>query len=806
MVLQALREAGQKTTQRWLFSLFAVAILGLGIGISTALFGSVDAVLFKPLPVDDAATLVRLFSRHVRTSALGPSSYPDYLQYKERIGGFSSIAAYADWLTANISIRNQPPERTSCALVTGNYFQALGVRPLLGRLIEPGDDRPESPAVAVVSHEYWRNRLGSDPAIIGSTITLNQSIFIVIGVLTPQFTGLDLSLQPAIWTPIAFASEVEPTLGREKMNPSTTWLQIVGRRNSDVNLAQLQAQAAPIRLKEQPNDPTVPVVLSATAVSDPAQVRFSWMLFIVLALILTLACSDVAGLLLIRAQRENRSAALKIALGARKIHVALPLLFEAFILSAGGAIAGILIATALAQFVPYLQSIAGYHVQMDSLLSNWRSLAYMLAVVLASTLFVGLVPTLRSTRANPNDLLRGGNAPAYGVPGKRLLLRNGFISLQIAICVVLLILSSLLFRTLRNDLAIDPGFVSSNVLTAAFDPAKDGIPKAASVDVMYQRLETFANIPGIEKAAIGNGLPLQSGMHTSVSAGTLNNISVDLVLVSEEYFKTLGIPLAAGRSFNETDWKGNTMVGVVNEALQKRFWDRQIAVGQVVRNVGPEDRSVEIVGVIKDYRNRGLRLEPSPALFVPVRQFYGSFPFQPKMFLLIRTHLPAQAVFGGIAGASTDSKALHFLAPDSLEHKLESNFRQERVFGSIMVFFGLLALALASSGLYALLTLNCHTRTHEFGIRSALGAPGWKISAIVFSQSAAVLGIGLVVGAACALVLGSFLKHMLYHVQPYDPLTFVVVFVVLGAATMLASYFPARRASKADPMTSLRSE
>jgi predicted permease len=807
----------------WLVAAIAMP-LALGIGANTAIFGMVDAALFRPLPVRDAERLARVYAvYHDIPGELNGTAYPIYLEYRDETPAFEGLAAFGDAGPVNLTTGSGQPERVQCSVVTGNLFELLGVRAALGRTIERADDGPpEASPIVVLSDRLWRRRFGADPSVVGSSLRLNGREFTIVGVTPAGFSGLDLDAAdsiPDLWAPISMTEGLFPELA--PLKPLTRrgfgWLQIVGRLAPGTTLEQAQAQleavtAAHAEKAADPShqDPSPRAISAVEASLDPAAggttKRLAWLLFGIVACVLLIACADAAGLLVVRAEERQREIAVRQAIGASRWRIVRQLLAESLLVSSLGAILGFALALWLSDVLVAL-SPAGFALppEVASPVGSARVLTFTAVAALVTTILFGTVPALRGSKVELTPSLKN-ELRLVSVGGGRFRGRYLFVVLQVALSAVLLVGAGLLLRTLWNAYQTDPGFAPSGLLVASIDVAKQGYDEASGRAVYARLLEEARAIPGVRSAALARSVPVQrGGMRSSVEIYGLDlppEERADLNVVGPDFFATLGVPLLQGRVFAPSDVEESPAVVVVNEAFADRYWPGQDVIGKRLKSIGPEGKGSEVVGVVANFKLRSLREEPTPTMFAPAGQFYF-----PRMSVVVRAEGDPAALAGPLrAAVSRIDPQMPVFNVRTGDEQLGLVLAQERVVAGLLVTFAAIAILLAATGFYALFAYLTRLRRREFAIRIALGARRVELVASVVRRGALFAAIGTTVGLAAAGALSGVLADLLFGVAPLDVASYAGAGVLLIAVAAIASYLPARRAARVDPAVALRHE
>jgi predicted permease len=783
--MRDLRNALRTVARNPRFAILFVATVALGIGTSVAIFTAVDAVLFRPLAVRDAGSLVRIYATDVEGSEVSNSSYPVYTDYRDGATSFAGVAAFDDAEPLHLSTGGGKPERLVGAIVSGNYFEVLGVRAARGRLLTAEDDRaPGASPVVVLGDRVWRRRFGASPSAVGATVSINGHPFTIVGVAPRGFAGVNLDSLPELWVPMSMAEQALPELADDGALRSRhlSWLDIVARVKPGAFIQRAQAELDTIaknRAAAQPKDQVDPMAsvrpAADFAVGPDARGearRVSWLLLGMAGLVLLIACADAAGLLLLRGDARRREIGVRVAVGASRRQIASQLLAESLVLAALAAAAGLLVAVwssdALVSAVP-----PEFALPMGAALSalDPRSIAFAAGVALFSALLFGVLPAVRAGRLDVARAIKSGDVS--GGPA-RTTLRDGLVVAQIVLTVVLLVGAGLMGRTLAREAAVGPGFDPAGRLEASMDLARQGYDPAHREAFFDELLRRARALPGVRSAALARTVPIQSaGMRTTIESDGYTAApgefpAADLNPITPDYFRTLGIPLLAGRDFEGGDRRDGPAVAIVNEAMARKFWPGRNPLGRQIKNLGPPGVGGEVVGVVADVRYRSLRRPADPTVYVPSSQFS-----MPRMTLVLSAERgdatalqrPLQAIVAAL------DPGLPLFHVRTLSEKLGLALGQTRVIAGLVGVFGALALLLAAAGLYGVVSYATQRRTREFGIRLALVASAASVRRLVLSKTGRLAAAGLVLGLAAA-----------------------------------AGALPARRAGRVDPMTSLRSE
>ncbi len=808
---------------------FAVAVLslGLGVGVNTAMFALVDALLFRPLPVAAPETLVDLFTTGGDGGDYATSSYPDYLDVLAENTVFSEMTAYSPMM-APLSLG----DRSRLAfgqVVTANHFAVFGVSPFLGRMLVPADDGPGAARVVVLSHRMWQRDFGADPAVVGKTLTLRGQTYTVAGVAPASFTGVVPLLTPELWLPIAHVEEVEPAGIIDNIpSPSgstrlerrgTRWLFVKGRLKPGVSAAQAQANVALIGQQlaaahPQTNTdrrmaavPTSEVRLLVPQAGGVLSLGAAGIMGIV-GLVLLIACANVAGMLLARASARRREISLRLAIGASRGRIVQQLLLEGLLLGTLGAALSTALSWAVIRALTAVELPLGPVAVALDLRLDGRVLGFTLAVGAVTGMLASLGPAFTASRPNLVGDLRG-EAPAARVGRRRWALRDGLVVVQVALTAVLLVVAGLLLRSLGASQRADIGFASRGLAAIAFDTDMMRYPPARGLEFWRAARARIEALPGVTSAAtVSPTLPFTFNFNQTElridsrtyaegqRAETIENVSV-----SPGYFATLGARLIAGREFDAADVEGAPDVVVVNDTMARRFWPEESALGHTVQAVSTK-RTYRVVGVLADHKQHGVLEQPLAFVYFAAAQRPSRY-----NFLLART--------GGDAGALVAAMRRELLAMEpglvvmdasTMDEHLAASLLPARVGAMLATAFGGLGTLLAAIGLYGVIAFSVARRTREIGVRMALGAPPAGVMAMVMRQGLTLVGAGLVVGAVLAAAAAFLLRGLLYGVSPLDPSAWGAAGLALLAAGALANAVPARRAMRVEPLTALRTD
>ena len=791
----------------------AIFSLALGIGLNTAIFSIVNAVLIRPLPV------VKQQNRLVWLRA--PISYPDYLDYRNQANSFAGMAAITGTQDFSVTVGSEP-QLVKGEYVTENYFDLLGVPALMGRVFVEEDEKAQAPVV-ILSDHLWRTRFASDANIVGRQISLNGFGFTIVGVMPKNFIGTEVGLNRELWLPLSMHRLLNPPAAARVADPGSNrfqnrdshWLAVFALLKPDVTRESAGSELTEIARRVAENyhgkvdAETLRSVqlLRMSGAMDPRDqeevLPVAGIAMGVVALVLLIACANLASLLLARAAIRRRETAIRQALGASRRRLIRQWLTESVLLGiAGGAVGLILAVWANQLLVSRLQStpLAALEFGLD-----YRVLAFTLVVSIATGIVFGLAPALQASRLNIVMALKSDALKVAGA--HRSYLRNAFVTVQLILSVVLLVGSGLFIRALQRASSIDPGFTVERALMVPVNLGLLQYEKTEGQTFYRDLLARIQSQPGIEQATLVRFPQMGSSfaqfqVFTEGSEPAGEGMSTGFNVVGPNYFRTMGTTLLRGREFTEADREGAPGTVVINETLATRLWANEDALGKRVSITGPTGPFLEVVGVARDSKYRTLGEVAHPYVYLPLQQSYD-----PKMTLVVRTTGEPKSVMPIVR---EQIRALNANLPISdvqtLREQLELTLLPSRIAAWTLGAFGALALLLAGIGIYGVVSYGAAQRTREIGVRMALGAKEKDVLGLVLWDGLIVIVAGLAIGLLLAAAATRVIAAFLYGVGATDPLTFVAVPLLLAVVALVASYVPARRAVKVDPLVALRCE
>ena len=792
------------------FTAIVVLTLALGIGANSTIFSWINSTLLNPIPgVAHTSDLVSVMRGERSEHPTPPFSYLDYVDLRDHTQSFSGLLAYHDDFMSLTG--TDKPERIYGALTTANYFDVLGVRPILGRGFLPAEEqRRGGGSVAVISESMWRARFGSDRSIIGRTIQINRRLYTIVGVAPPDFQGCKTGLRTDVWIPLGMDPFVwGPNRPEDR---GAFWLQVLGKlkpgvdrrqAEGELNLLMQQIIENSRNVDRGPSQITLDPLWRSPFGANVYMYKTLPMLLALAAVLLLLACANVANLLLVRSVTRRREMALRLALGASRWRLLRQLMVESVLLAlAGGGVAMLLTtwtAGTFAAFVPpsSLPFTLNGHADRTVLLVT-------MVVAILSAMIFGILPGLRTSSLEPITVLKEeAGSMSSGIHKSRL--SRALVVVQISLSLLLLISAGLFARSLRNAQRLDPGFDPNHVLLASYELGPAGYSEAQGIAFHRQLLSKLEALPGVESVTLADFSPLSFSLHSDdvLPDGYLpkpgESMEVSRAIVGPNYLRTMRIPIIGGRDFTEQDMEKSQRVAIVNQAFVDRYWPGQDPLGKRISVYG---QWFNVVGVARNGKYRRLVYPPEPVFFQPLYQRYRD---------LVTIHA---RVTGDPQGYAAEvERTVHQLNADlpvfgvtTLKSSMQLGSIFERLAGTFAGAFGLLALILAAVGIYGVIAYTTRQRTHEIAIRIALGAERVAVFWLVLGQGLFLTLAGLAAGIAVSLALTRYLKSVLFGVTATDLLTYAAVALLLCLVSFVACYIPARRATKVDPMVALRYE
>ncbi len=788
------------------FAIAAIIVLALGIGANTAVFSLVNAVLLRPLPFPDPQRLMAVRLTDPKQDMFGSFGDADFIAFRDQQKSFSHVAAYALGQSEFNFSSGSEPTRIRGAAVTADFFETLGITPERGRTFQPQDDRAEAPPVAVVSHEFWQRQLNSDPQIIGSTIKLNGRSYVVTGVMRagvrfPQNESVD------VWP----LMRIQSPQGRPPY-----YLAVFGRLKPGVNPSQAADELSTIA---QGVEQTYPTSTAWAGRVEPLKARMTqnvrtalWVLLAAVAFVLLIALVNVGNLLLARATARQKEIGIRVALGASRARIVRQLVVESLLLAGAGGFFGILLAawaqTAFVSLGSMMRIPMAYQAAIDA-----RVLLFTFGISVVSGVLFGLAPALHAQGGSLNDSLRDStrtSSSAAGLSARRVLVATEF-----SLALVLLVGSVLLIRSFMHLQEVNPGFHTDHILTAQITlPSALYRDDKAVIAFWDEFLRRTNGLPGVKSVSLTLSLPPDQLALTNpfTAEGQSYDRSRPLQLAEEMpvapgYFSTLGVPILAGRDFNDSDRNSTLDPIIINRTLAEKYFPGADPIGRHLQTGDPRPEAPKetIIGVVGDVKYSGLDSPPAPQAYKTYASGWADF--CRGMFVVVRTEAEPRTVAGELRAelASLDHN-LPLADLMTMDERMGQSVGEQRFRTLLLGSFAGFALVLACLGLYAVMSYSVSQRTREIGVRIALGGRPREILALVIRQALVLSAFGMAAGLIAALVLTRAMRALLFDVTPADPISFTISFGLLAGVAVLASYFPARRATKIDPLAALRYE
>ncbi len=799
------------------FAAIAILTLALGIGANTTIFSWINSALLNPVPGLASPSEVVALTLSKPGDNPFPFTYPDIEAMRDGQQSFTGIAA-CNFAQMSLTGKGKP-ERVWGMVVSANYFDVLGVRPILGRGFLPAEDeKPDGAPVAVISYRLWQTHFAANPDIVGQTIELNQHPYTVVGITPAVFQGSQTGVRTEIWVPIMMVAQLLP---RGDLLHDHHYFSVLafGRLKPGVKPEQAQEEMTVLVKREVKNYPEEHKGHDSVSVyplwRSPFGLNFFLstllpMLMTIAGLVLLLACANVANLMLVRSVGRRREIAIRMSLGASRWRLVRQLLVESLILAlAGGAVALLITSWTAGTFMKFIPT-TDFPISLGIPVDRAVLLATMVISVLTGVIF-GILPALRSSSQAPVTVLKEDTGSASGGLRKARL-ASGLVVAQISLSLLLLVCAGLFIRSFMSAQQINPGFNSHNVLIASYDLFTAGYSDEKGAEFDRQLVAKLEALPGIQSVALSNRVPLGFGGSTAVKPEGYvpqanESMETQVATITPNYFQTVQIPMVKGRAFTFQDTMKSQRVAIVSETFVNRYWPNQEAVGKQL-NSDLTHEWFTVVGVARDSKVSGLNEKPTPFVYLPHYQVSSANdPGGSTMIIIART------TGDPLAMGKTVENAIHELNPDLVVFAVTTlelsgqitNFPQ-RIAGTFVGAFGLLALVLAAVGIYGVTAYTTRQRTHEIGIRMTLGASKQDILRLVLGHGLRLTLVGVVLGLAAAFALTRYLSSLLLGVTSTDALTFSSVTILLCAVALFACFIPARRAMRVDPMVALRYE
>ncbi len=798
------------------FTLIAMLALGLGIGANTAIFSVFNGILWRPLPAKDPQQLVILAAKPRAIDFPLQLSYPDFKDYRELKTAFSDLAGYSP-SPVNFGAEGRP-ERAWAEMVSGNYFSMLGLEPAIGRTFAPDEGWvPGKDPLMVLSYKYWQKRFGGNPAVVGQTVQVNNHAFTIIGVAPENWRGAYYFLEPDFYLPLTTLGILDPTQTDTLDRRTATFLRVIGRLQPGVTPAQAMAAAEPLdrhlaeEFPEAHNSTSLLVLPELKARPEPGLTNFmstaALVFMLLVGLVLLIACANVANLILARANGRRKEFATRTALGATRGRMMRQMLTETVLLSAFGGILGLVFARWAALALMSVHIPTDVPIRLFDMRMDWRIFGFSFLAALLTGMIAGLLPSLQASRTDLADTLKAGGRSGGASSGHHRF-RNALVIAQVAVCMLLLACAGFFMRSLQNSAQVDMGFRVGQTLMVTMDLGLQGYTEERGQQFYKQLSERVRAIPGVRDAAIGAYIPM--GYDNSLTNIYPEGQVIDAKEKTEtalddevqpQYFQAAGTPVIQGREFTEADNATAPKVAIVNEAFAKKIWPNQNPLGKNFR-IKKDGPPIQVVGVTRTGKYLFLYETPQPFVYFPLTQHYvsGASLFvqsvgdPQQLVTAVREQISQLDANLPVFGVTTMDSHVKYGKP----------LLPARLSVMLVGAFGLLGLVLASVGVYGVVSYSVSQRTQEIGIRTALGAQRSNVLGLVLKQGMSMALIGTAVGIVLSFLLFRGLSSVLYGVKSTDFVTLGAVSALLLAVAFTASYIPALRATRVDPVVALR--
>jgi predicted permease len=810
-LVQDFRYAVRMILKSPLLSGLAILSLGLGIGANTTIFSVTNALLLQSVPVREPSRLLAVYTTDKKNPGFAPQSHLNWKDYASDGEVFEGVLGY-DWTPMSLNT-GRDAQVVFGQLVSGNYFDLLGVRAAVGRTFGPREDEvPGRDPVVVLSHAFWMKRYAGDPKAVGQTLTLNGAPYTIVGVTPPEYKGLDVGVRPEVWVPMAMNKQVKTGINWYEERRGL-FVFTVGRLKPGVTAAQAQARMAVVaqRLEtEYPNDNkgrAATVIPLERAIVNPnardGVVTVTALLMTIVGLVLLIACANVSNLLLGRALHRRREIAVRLAIGANRRRLVRQFLTESIALALPAAALGVVIAYwARGAVLALLPPIPGLAIVLNLDL-DWRVLGFTMVVGLGAGMLFGLVPALQASKPDVVDALKD-NDRTGGTPRHRFGIRDFLVVGQVALSLVALVGAGLFLRSLEATRKTDPGFETKKLLSVTFDLGLQGYGPEKGAHFLRQVRERVGTLPGVAAVSHASAGPLGGSVARSVflEGGNENDRTlIQVNTIAPGFFDAMRIPIVQGRAITEDDRADGPKVVVVNETMAKRFWPKGDAIGKRFKFFGATEPWAEIVGIARDAKYNFLGEDPQSYIYEAHSQRYSG-----AQTLVVRTAgNPTALLLPVERELKTLDREVPLTALETVEKTINDGLWAPRAGASLLGLFGLLALVLAAVGIYSVMSYSVTQRQREIGIRMALGARRSDVLRMMLGRGMAVVGVGLAVGLGISFALARLARTLLVGVSPFDTASFAGAAAVLAAVAVVANFVPTRRAAGVDPTVALRS-